>query len=256
MDNPSKVRCSVYFDMQSWFRIARTTFDCSLPDFNPMKLAKLFAERNGYELFEVRLYVSDPTEMFGKHWRVLWQNRLADLAAQGCKVFESPVTPRTMYTVRNAEQPLSERVVVYSEHDVALRLCIDATMDVSEQRVDCVVLGTKDRGYVQLVNRLRDYAKSHDKWLKIVTLFPHDGNKSAKGYMGIDRTDWFRVNLNDYLACRDVIRRNGTLAGNTSKQNPTASPNNDRDSGDSHTACVTEHADSNNQNNTTEKAGE
>lgn len=219
MDNPKVVRCGVYFDMQSWFRLARTAYDSSLPDFNPMKLAELYASKNKFQLVDVRLYLAIPDTTHGKFWNTLWHNRIKELEALGCKVFHAPMISRLERTVQTEEFP-SQRVLIHSDHDAAVRLCVDATLDVCTNQVDCVVLGTKDPRYSQLVDRLRLHAKMQDKWLKLATMFPIGDGQRA--HIGIDRTDWFHVSRADYLECRDQLRRNGTTVCLEQGNDPTA----------------------------------
>ena len=56
-----------------------------------------------------------------------------------------------------------------------------------------------DQCLAEVAREVRDVARTANRWLRIVAVFPHGADATANG--GIDRTDWCRMDRAFYDLC-------------------------------------------------------
>ena len=67
--------------------------------------------------------------------------------------------------------------------------------------LDVAVVFSQDQDLAEVAREVRDISRSTNRWLKVVSAFPHGPDATAK--RGIDRTDWFRMDQAFYDSCLD-----------------------------------------------------
>ena len=66
---------------------------------------------------------------------------------------------------------------------------------------DVAIVFSQDQDLAEVAGEVRDISRSAERWLKVVSAFPHGPN--ATSTRGIDRSDWFRMDREFYDACLD-----------------------------------------------------
>ncbi len=87
------------------------------------------------------------------------------------------------------------------EKGIDLRLGLDVVRMARNAELDVAILFSQDQDLAEVAREVRDIAKSTNRWLKIVSAFPHGPHATAS--RGIDRTDWFRMTQDFYDSCLD-----------------------------------------------------
>jgi hypothetical protein len=203
MKEPERPRAIAYIDLQWWFRASKFCFDTQYPTFNPKKLAKEVCRTNNWELDNTKCYLDFPAPDVSAFWSELWRMRVEDLQAQGMSTWICPQRTRQMLCV--ADPP--HRVTVRSDADIMLRQSLDIHSDVLRNRVDVVLLFSKENKYIELVESIKKTAREEDRWIKIVTVYPYQEGRGKAGYAGINHTDWACVDSHMYKACSERIRK-------------------------------------------------
>lgn len=209
MKAPETPRATAYIDLQWWFRAAKFCFDTQLPNFNPKKLAKEICEEKKWDLASTKCYLDVPDPHVSRYWTELWRMRIEDFEAQGMLTWICPQRTRQMLCVddntRRGDAP--HRVTVRSDADLMLRQSLDIYNDVLRNKADVVLLFTKENKYIELIEAIKKVAREEDRWIKIVTIYPHEKGRGKAGYAGINNTDWISVNHTMYQSCCEYVRK-------------------------------------------------
>ena len=209
MIEPTKPRCIAYADMQWFFRTAKFMFGTKSPSFNPRKIARHICEKQGWDLVSTKAYLDVPALDEFEWWAKLWRYRVEDLEAQGVNMW---VTPQRQRQALSMTDNGAYKVLVRSDIEVTLRLSLDCLSDVILDRVDVVILLTKENKYVELVEKLKAQARAADRYLKIVSAFPYTEGKGKNPHVGIDRVDWWPITADVYKECSDYVRKPKRIA--------------------------------------------
>lgn len=92
-------------------------------------------------------------------------------------------------------------IQVEREKGIDLRLGLDVVRMARNAELDVVIVFSQDQDLTEVAGEVRDISRSAERWLKVVSAFPHGPNASSG--RGIDRTDWFRMDRDFYEACLD-----------------------------------------------------
>ena len=92
-------------------------------------------------------------------------------------------------------------IPVEREKGIDLRLGLDVVRMACNAELDVAIVFSQDQDLAEVTGEVRDISRSADRWLKVVSAFPHGPN--ATSTRGIDRSDWFRMDREFYDACLD-----------------------------------------------------
>ena len=92
-------------------------------------------------------------------------------------------------------------IQVEREKGIDLRLGLDVVRMARNAELDVAIVFSQDQDLTEVAGEVRDISRSAERWLKVVSAFPHGPNASSG--RGIDRTDWFRMDRDFYEACLD-----------------------------------------------------
>lgn len=201
MKEPERPRAIAYIDLQWWFRASKFCFDTQYPTFNPKKLAKEVCRTNNWELDNTKCYLDFPApdvSAFG-----------LNCGACELKIFKLRYVNLDLSATydRCCVLLIHHRVTVRSDADIMLRQSLDIHSDVLRNRVDVVLLFSKENKYIELVESIKKTAREEDRWIKIVTVYPYQEGRGKAGYAGINHTDWECVDSHMYKSCSERIRK-------------------------------------------------
>ena len=92
-------------------------------------------------------------------------------------------------------------IQVEREKGIDLRLGLDVVRLARNAELEVAIVFSQDQDLAEVAGEVRDISRSADRWLKVVSAFPHGPNATSS--RGIDRTDWFRMDQDFYEACLD-----------------------------------------------------
>ena len=200
MPNEPRIKRAVSFiDGQNLFRHAKDAFGHHHPNYDPRKLADAVCAANGWENRGVRFYTGVPSTARSPMWHGYWSHRLTAMRRAGIVV-----TSRTLrYRVERVRLPDGSvhEIPVEREKGIDLRLGLDVVRMARNGALDVAIVFSQDQDLAEVAQEVRDIARAHVRWLKVVSAFPHGPNASAT--RGIDRMDWFRMDRAFYEDCLD-----------------------------------------------------
>ena len=92
-------------------------------------------------------------------------------------------------------------IPVEREKGIDLRLGLDVVRMACNAELDVAIVFSQDQDLAEVAGEVRDISRSADRWLKVVSAFPHGPN--ATSTRGIDRSGWFRMDREFYDASLD-----------------------------------------------------
>ncbi len=199
-DAPEIKRAVSFIDGQNLFRHAKDAFGHYHPNYDPRKLSDAICAACGWANYGVRFYTGVPDANRAPMWHDYWARRLTAMTRAGIVVIRRPLRYR-VERVRLPDGSLRE-IAAEREKGVDLRLGLDVVHLARHDELDVAVIFSQDQDFVEVAREIRDIARSENRWIKVVSAFPHGPNATSR--RGIDKTDWFRMNKAFYDACLDT----------------------------------------------------
>ena len=196
---PDIKRVVSFIDGQNLYRHAKDAFGHHHPNYDPRGLADAVCADRGWMNHGVRFCTGIPSAGRSPMWHSYWTRRLTAMRRAGIVV-----TSRTLrYRVERVRLPDGSvhEIPVEREKGIDLRLGLDIVRMARNAELDVAIVFSQDQDLAEVAGEVRDIARSANRWLKMVSAFPHGPNASVK--RGIDRTDWFRMDRGFYDACLD-----------------------------------------------------
>ena len=199
-EEPREKRAVSFFDGQNLFRHAKDAFGHHHPNYDPVRLTAAVCTAKGWIAAGVRFYTGVPDASHSPMWHGYWTRRLTALRRAGVSVTDRRLRCR-VERVRLPDGAVHD-VLVQREKGIDLRLGLDVVRMARNGEFDVAVVFSQDQDLAEVAHEVRDIARVQDRWLKIVSAFPH-GARATSG-RGIDGTDWFRMDRAFYDDCLDT----------------------------------------------------
>lgn len=198
---PTTKKAIALFDGMNLFNAVKTLYGYSYPNFDPLKLAQLIADREGWVLAETRFYTGVPHQRVNSDRAHFWNNKLRGLRRKGVEVFTGTVN----YHKQSIRLPdgTTQQVEFGYEKGVDVQIAIDAITRTRTENYDVVVLFSQDNDLSGVADAIRTLATEQGRWIKVASAFPSRPNAVKKFKRGINRTDWLPFYQPEYDACID-----------------------------------------------------
>jgi hypothetical protein len=197
---PAVKRAVAFFDGQNLYRHAMAAFGYHHPNYDPIKLTEAVCTAHGWSRRGVRFYTGTPGALESPMWHGYWANRLLAMRRAGVLVTSRPVR----YQIDRVELPdgTYHEATVGHEKGIDVRLALDAVRIARQGGLDVAIIFSQDSDLSEVAAEIREIAISGDRWIKVVSAFPHSETASAR--RGIAGTDWFRMDRAFYDNCLDL----------------------------------------------------
>lgn len=179
-------RVIAFFDGQNIYHGSKTAFPDAGEDYNPIALAKLLADRSGWQLVQTRFYSGIHDANRNPALARIWRRRLRRMQYDGCVT----TTRKLAYDSRGYAR----------EKGIDLRIALDVIRLVLDRRMDVALLFSQDNDFAELADEIRHLNRSTDHITRIASAFPEGA--SLKNPTGIAKTDWIRFNRADWDRCQ------------------------------------------------------
>lgn len=200
MAEPAVKRAVAFFDGQNLYHHAKAAFGYHHPNYEPSRLFNAVCTHHGWENCGVRFYTGVPAQSKNAMWHGYWTKRLLAMRRGGILVTHRPL--RYYETeIQNAD---GETTVVETpiEKGIDVRLALDVVRLAIQNQYDVGVIFSQDQDLAEIVEDVKEVARTDARWIKLVSAFPEGPNASA--HSGINGTDWFRIDQAMYDACLDA----------------------------------------------------
>ena len=178
-------RVIAFFDGQNIYHGSKTAFPGASEDYDPTALAKLMAERGGWQLVQTRFYTVIHNPKRNPSLAKKWRNRLRKMQYAGCVT----TTRRLSY-----DQNGSAR-----EKGIDLRIALDVIRLTLDRRMDVALIFSQDNDFAELADEIRHINKAADHFVRIASAYP--SGTGSTNPTGIARTDWVRFDRADWDSC-------------------------------------------------------
>lgn len=189
----------VFFDGQNLFHHARAAFGCTYPDYSPLALAVRICKGRGLTLHEIRFYTGMPDPNRDPFWSHFWSAKLLAMSRAGIKTFSRPLRYRKK--TLQISDGIEYESVVAEEKGIDVRIALDVIRMARRNLLDVALLFSQDQDFSEVADKVRALAREQERWIKIACAFPSSPTASNK--LGIQKTDWIRIDQATYEACRD-----------------------------------------------------
>jgi uncharacterized LabA/DUF88 family protein len=188
-----------FVDGQNLFHHAKAAFGHHHPNYDPLKLHAEVCRLHGWRPTLVRFYTGVPTVEHDEMWSGYWSNRVLTMKRMGIIVITRPLR---YYPSSTTLKDGSEReVFLPQEKGIDVRIALDVVHLARTRQFDVGVIYSQDQDLSELSSEIRSIASEQDRWVKLVSAFPH--GERATALRGIDKTDWVRIDEETYNKCLD-----------------------------------------------------
>ena len=155
--------------------------------------------RYGWNPTLVRFYSGVPSADHSPMWSAYWSNRVLAMTRAGIVVVTRPIRYDREFV--ELEEGRTKPIATPHEKGIDVRLALDVVRLARTRQFDVAVIFSQDNDLAEIVNEVRDISVEQDRWIKLVCAFPVGANATSR--RGIDRTDWVRIEEDDYNRCLD-----------------------------------------------------
>ena len=195
---PPKKKTLVLFDGQNLFNAVKDCFGYHYPNYDLLALAQAVTKSKGWQLSDTRFYTGVPHPKDDVAKADFWKNKFSTLRLQNVSVYKGKVRYHTTNVLLNDGS--RQRVRAGYEKGVDVRIALDAISLTRKENFDVVVFFSQDQDLSEAAVEIRNLAKEQNRWIKVASAFPYNPAKRA---IGIQKTDWIKIDKATYDACID-----------------------------------------------------
>ncbi len=171
MLEPDHKRAIAFIDGSNVRYAAKEAFGEDIGNYNPLALAKLVCEENGWQLNGVHFYLGVPDINVTEDGHYAWMKRCSRWRRQGVNVF----TRALQHDVSGAAR----------EKGIDVRLALDVMAHHTRGDFDVAIIFSQDQDFSEVVDEVKSAARLQGRWIQVVSAFPHsDTSNNDKGVAG------------------------------------------------------------------------
>jgi uncharacterized LabA/DUF88 family protein len=196
---PAVKRTIAFLDGQNLFYAAKHAFGYLWPNYDPLKLAHLVCQAQGWRLLKTHFYTGVPSPDDDAFWNHFWTAKLAQMGRVGIQAFSRHLKYRNQ-ALRLPDGQMAT-VLVGSEKGIDVRLALDVVAAARNNTCDVALIFSQDQDLSEVADEVRAISMQQGRWIKVACAFPVSPTYSNT--RGIDKTDWIRINRTTYDNCLD-----------------------------------------------------
>ena len=171
MLEPDIKRAIVFIDGSNVRYAAKEAFGDDIGNYNPLALAQLLCDENGWQLNGVHFYLGVPDINVTEDGHYAWMKRCSRWRRQGVDVFTRALQHDTSGVAR--------------EKGIDVRLALDVMAHHTRGDFDVAVILSQDQDFSEVVDEVKAAARLQDRWIQVVSAFPHsDHSNNPRGIAG------------------------------------------------------------------------
>ena len=199
LNEPQIKRTIALIDGQNLFYAAKEAFGYRYPNYDPLALAQMICQQQGWELDAVRFYTGIPDRRDNSFWHDFWVAKLGVMGHRGVHVFSRSLRYRNQ-TVGLANGT-SHSILVAEEKGIDVRIALDTIHLAYRDEYDVALFFSQDQDLSEVAEQVRLIAQEQGRWIKVVSAFPV--SPASRNKRGINKTDWIRIDRKLYDRCLD-----------------------------------------------------
>ena len=196
---PLTKRAISFFDGQNLYHCAKAAFGYTYPNYDPVALTNAVCTQQQWHNDGVRFYTGVPDATDNAHWNHFWNAKGAQMGRQGVHVYTRALRYRNK--IVRLPDGTTHSFLDGDEKGIDVRIAIDVIRLAHRRAFDVALLFCRDEDFSELADEIRVIAQEQRRWIKIASAYPF--SPAVKGWRGVNRTDWIRIDRTTYDACRD-----------------------------------------------------
>jgi uncharacterized LabA/DUF88 family protein len=196
---PAAKRAIAFLDGQNLFYAAKIAFGYPWPNYDPLRLAQVICQAQGWQLIETCFYTGVPSPGDDPFWNHFWTAKLAQMGRLGVKTFFRHLKYRNQIVTLPAG-PMAT-VLVGNEKGIDVRLALDVVAAAWNDTCDVALIFSQDQDLSEVADEVRQISMRQNRWIKVACAFPV--SPTYHNTRGINKTDWYRIDRTTYDACLD-----------------------------------------------------
>ncbi len=171
MLEPETKRAIAFIDGSNVRYAAKEAFGDDTGNYNPLALAKLVCEENGWQLNGVHFYLGVPDINVTEDGHYAWMKRCSRWRRQGVNVFTRALQHDESGTAR--------------EKGIDVRLALDVMSHHTRGDFDVAIIFSQDQDFSEVVDEIKTAARLQGRWIQVVSAFPQsEQSHNQKGISG------------------------------------------------------------------------
>ncbi len=198
--NMEKVsRAYVFVDGQNLFHGAKEAFGYNFPNYDVLKLAKAVCDDKGWHLEKIFFNTGVPNREDNAFWNGFWTRKLLAISRQSIEVYSRPLK----YREKAIKLPDGSFVsgCVGIEKGIDVRIAIDIVKYALDGLYDVCLIFSQDQDLTEAVEEVKKIAQRQGRFVIIASAYPY--SLASINMRGIDKTDWIRIEKEQFDACID-----------------------------------------------------
>ena len=196
---PDGKRAICFIDGQNLYHSAKQAFGYKFPNYDVSALSQHVCAKNGWACTSVRFYTGVPDAQDNAMWNHFWVAKGAQMGRDGVTVFTRPLK------YRNKEVRLpdgsSHTFLDADEKGIDVRIALDVIRLGHKNEFDVAVIFRRDQDLSEVADEIKAISIDQNRWISVASAFPF--SPAVKGFRGIDRTNWLKIDRASYDQCVD-----------------------------------------------------
>lgn len=196
---PQTKRAVAFFDGQNLFHSAKAAFGYPFLNYDPVALTKAVCAGQGWQVEGMRFYTGVPDAADNPFWHHFWTAKGAQMGREGAYICTRPLR------YRNKQVKLPDSTIHTfldgDEKGIDVRIALDVIQMAHRNAYDVALLFCRDQDLAEVASEIRLIADEQDRWIKMASAYPF--SPATKGWRGINKTDWIKIDRATYDACID-----------------------------------------------------
>ena len=186
-----------YFDAQNLYRRAKEVFSITYPNFDPIALSNLIAQKHSLQIKKIRFYTGVPPKKRNRRWNKFWSKKLAIL---GKSELVTIFTRKTQSTTKTILIDGKEHQISFDvEKGIDTRITIDIVRDALDQEAEAIVIFSEDQDLSEAVKEVKKIAEKQSKYIFIFSAV-----LAFNGKRGISGSERIEITEEEYNQCIDT----------------------------------------------------
>ncbi len=150
---------------------AKEAFGEEIGNYNPLALAKMVCDENGWQLNGVHFYLGVPDINVTEDGHYAWMKRCSRWRRQGVNVFTRALQ--------------HDDTGVAREKGIDVRLALDVMAHHTRGDFDVAIIFSQDQDFTEVVDEIKTASRLQGRWIQVVSAFPHsEQSHNQKGING------------------------------------------------------------------------
>ena len=190
-----KPRVVAFIDAMNVIGRVNRAFGYAQQNYDPLALAQLVADKQGWELVETRFYTGIPKPVARPGLFSYWMDWISQYIQRGLTVIT-----RDVGYWKLIDEEGKCRYELKPQKRIDIRIAFDMRTYAVEGKFDVALLFSQDNDFAEAAFEIKQIGRETGKELNVACAFPEDSKRAS----GVQYTEWIRYSKQEYDQCLDL----------------------------------------------------